>query len=166
MNAEPTFRGRGELRGAFVFALLAAFALLSLVVVVAGAKSYRMINDTAERAYVSRTGLSYLIGKARGADEAGMVNLRSEGGMQVLALGGLYGGEPYNTYIFCDGKWVREYFARADLAFSPDYAEGIFEASSLRFSYEGGLLSMELTDRSGETHTASLYLQAAKGGGA
>jgi len=166
MSARAAASGRGEVRGVFVFALLAAFALLSLIVVVAGARSYRMINASAERAYVSRTGLSYLIGKVRGADEAGMLEIRSEGGMDVLALGGIYGGERYNTYIYCDGGQVREYFAKADLAFSPDYGERIFEAGALRFSLADGLLNVALVDAGGETHAASLYLQAAKEGGA
>jgi hypothetical protein len=125
-----------------------------------------MINDTAEHAYISRTGLSYLIAKVRGADEAGMISVRNEGGLTVLALGGTYGEERYNTYIYCDGEQVREYFARADLAFSQDYAEGIFAAKELRFSLAGNLLTIELTDENGETHTAALCLQAAKEGDA
>lgn len=164
MSAGSSARGRGEVRGVFIFALLAAFALLSLIVVVVGARSYRMINATAERAYVSRTGLSYMIGKVRGADEAGMLEVRSEGGMDVLALGGMYGGERYQTYIYCDGTQVLEYFAKADLAFSPDYGEEIFTAEQLHFSLDGGLLTILLTDTGGETHTAAVLLQAAKEG--
>ncbi|NLI55148.1 MAG: DUF4860 domain-containing protein [Clostridiales bacterium] len=166
MSANTAARGRGEVRGIFIFALLAAFAVLSLVVVVVGARSYRMINATAEHAYVSRTGLSYLMGKVRGADEAGMLELRSEGGVDVLALGGLYDGERYNTYIYCDGSQVREYFARADLAFSPAYGDAIFAAREMRLSLEGGLLNIALVDEGGETHVVSLCLQAAKEGGA
>lgn len=166
MSAPSGTRGRGEVRGVFIFALLAAFAVLSLIVVVIGARSYRMINATAEHAYVSRTGLSYLVGKVRAADEADMLALRSEGGMDVLALGALYGGERYNTYIYCDGTQVREYFAKADLAFSPEYGDTIFQATSLRFSLDGALLSIELVDEGAETHTVSLCLQAAGEGGA
>ena len=77
MSGAGSVRSRGALRGVFIFALLAAFALLALVVVVVGARSYRTINATAEHAYISRTGLSYLIGKVRGADEAGMLTIQS-----------------------------------------------------------------------------------------
>jgi hypothetical protein len=166
MSGGSSARGRGGVRGVFIFALLAAFALLSLVVVVVGARSYRMINATAERAYISRTVLSYLVGKARGADEAGMVEVIDEGGMEVLTLGGVYGSERYNTYIYCDGERVREYFAKADLAFSPDYGEAIFASRGLGVSLRGGLLTISLTDADGETHTAAVFLQAAKEGGA
>ena len=164
MSAEDSLRGRGEVRGVFIFALLAAFALLSLAVVVVGARSYRMINATAEHAYVSRTGLSYLAGKVRSADESGMLSVQSENGMDVLTLGGNYGTERYNTYIYCDGAQVREYFARADLAFSPDYGEQIFSAAQMRLLLKNGLLTITLTDESGETYAISLYLQAEEGG--
>ncbi len=166
MSARNAARGRGELRGVFIFALLAAFALLSLIVVIIGARSYRMINATADEAYVSRTGLSYLAGKVRAADEAGMLGVSTENGMDVLKLGGEYGGERYNTYIYCDGEQVREYFARADLAFSPDYGEAIFSATQMQLTLENSLLTISLTEESGESHAVSLYLQAAKEGGA
>lgn len=165
MNGGPVSRSRGEMRGAFIFALLAAFALLSLVIVVVGARSYRMINATAEHAYVSRTGLSYLMGKVRSADEAGMLQVRSENGADVLVLGGLHDGERYNTYIYCDGATVCEYFAKASAAFSPDYGEGIFSARELRLKLEKDLLSIELVDEDGETHAAAVCLQAAGEGG-
>lgn len=166
MSTRPIVTQRGEMRGAFVFALLAAFALLSLIVVVVGARSYRMINATAEQAFVSRTGMSYLIGKVRGADEAGQIELLEEQGVAVLALGQTIDSEAYRTYIYCDGVAVREYFARADLPFSPDYGEKIFDATSLTFMLEGDLLRIEIVDAGGKTHESALYLQAAKEGGA
>jgi hypothetical protein len=166
MNAQNAGGARGELRGVFIFALMAAFALLSLIVVVVGARSYRMINASAEQAFVSRTGMSYLIGKARGADSAGMIDLSNENGISVLTLGQEFGGERYNTYIYCNGAQVLEYFARASLAFSPDYGEAIFDASSFSVAIENGLLNIEIVDVSGETHTATLYLQTAMDGDA
>jgi len=166
MSAGPFARGRGEFRGVFIFALLAAFALLSLVVVIAGARSYRMINATAEKAYISRTGLSYLTGKVRSADEAGMVGVRNENGVDVLTLGGVYGEERYNTYIYCDGSNVCEYFAKVDLPFSPDLGEAVFAAAQLSCLEDGGLLTITLADGAGQTYSAAVFLQSAKGGGA
>ena len=162
MSAQAREGRGGGLRGAFIFALLAAFALLSLVVVIVGAKSYRMINAMAEEAFVSRTGMSYLVGKVRAADEAGQMQIREENGTQVLELGQLIDGERYSTYIYCLDNEVREYFARADLAFSPEYGEKIFEASELTLSLAGGLLTIQIFDAEGNAHTSSLYLQAAK----
>lgn len=165
MSARGDVSRRGEVRGVFVFALLAAFAVLSLFVVLVGARSYRAINASADWAFISRTGMSYLLGKVRGADAADQLEILNEAGVSVLALGQQIEGERYLTYIYCDGDEVREYFARADLAFSPDYGEKIFGASSLYFEKTGSLLQIEIVDADGETHAASVYLQAAKEGG-
>ncbi len=100
MSARGDLNRRGEVRGVFIFALLAAFALLSLVVVLVGARSYRMIDASAEQAFVSRTGLSYLIGKVRGADAADQLEIRGEADVSVLVLGQQIEGERYNTYIY------------------------------------------------------------------
>jgi hypothetical protein len=166
MSARPGAVNHGEVRGVFIFALLAAFALLSLVVVVVGARSYRMINAIAEQAYVSRTGMSYLIGKVRGADAAGALVIRDESGISVLVLGQEIEQERYNTYISCAEGEVREYFARADLEFSPDYGELIFAANSLTFSLQDNLLAIKIIDVGNQTHEQSLCLLAAKEGGA
>ena len=162
MSAQARENRGGGLRGAFIFALLAAFALLSLIVVIVGARSYRMINAIAEEAFVSRTGMSYLVGKVRASDEAGQLQIREEDGMNVLELGQLIDGERYSTYIYCQQNEVREYFARADLAFSPEYGEKIFEASGLNLSLSDGLLTIEIVGVGGNAYTSSLYLQAAK----
>lgn len=165
MNAEIAARRRGNMRGVFIFALLAAFALLSLVVVLVGAQSYRMINATAERAYLSRTGLSYLVGKVRAADEAGMLEIRQADGVDILALSSLHAGERYTTYIYCENGQVREYFARADAEFSPSYGENICSAEEMHLTLEQRLLTISLVDEGGAAHSVSLYLQAAEEGG-
>ena len=166
MSARASAGNRGEVRGVFIFALLAAFAMLSLIVVVVGARSYRMINDTAEQAFVSRTGMSYLTGKVRGADAAGQIEIVQEGDLTVLTLGQELDGARYLTYIYCDGTKVCEYFARAEVAFSADYGEKIFDASGLSFSLKDGLLQISIVDAGGNTHEGVVYLRAAKEGGA
>ena len=164
MSARFAAQKRTDLRGIFIFALLAAFALLSLAVVIVGARSYRGINATAEQAFLSRTGMSYLVGKVRGADAAGQIEIRKEGDLTVLTFGQELDGEKYLTYIYCDGTKVCEYFARADAAFSPDYGEKIFDASGLTFSLEKGLLQISIVDAGGNTHEGAVYLRSAEEG--
>lgn len=166
MSARSTANQRNDMRGAFIFALLAAFALLSLIVVVVGARSYRGINATAEQAFLSRTGMSYLVGKVRSADAAGQIEIVQEGDLTVLTLGQELDGERYLTYIYCDGTKVCEYFARADVAFSADYGEKIFDANALSFSMKDGLLQIVIADASGNTHEGAVYLRSAEKGGA
>jgi len=150
----------GGLRGAFSFALLAAFAVLSLAAAVTGARVYRTINETSEQSYASATAMSYLVGKVRAGDEAGMIEACDIGGVSVLTLGGVYDGKRYNTYIYCDGGQVREYFAAAGRAFDASYGEAIVEAHELTFSLDADLLTIALTDASGGRTTAALRLAA------
>ncbi|MEN6418597.1 MAG: DUF4860 domain-containing protein [Clostridiaceae bacterium] len=154
---------RGNIRGVFVFALMAAFALLSLVVVVIGAKSYRSIYQTADEAHTYRTGMRYIIGKVRGADEAGMLSLQTENGMDVLVLGSLYDGERYNTYIYCDNGAIKEYFSADTQAFDASYGEEILKAQELHFTLEQKLLTISLTGASGNTYVSKVALSAAGG---
>ena len=90
---------RGDVRGVFVFALLAAFALLSLAVVLVGARAYRAINQTSDETHVSRTGMSYLLGKVRGADAEGAVAILEENGADVRMIKARYPGLPVVTYV-------------------------------------------------------------------
>lgn len=165
-EAKKRSENRGSVRGVFIFALLAAFALLSLIVVVVGARAYKVINQTSDEAYASRTGMSYLIGKVRGADEAGMIAILKENGMDVLSLGADYGTERYNTYIYCMDGSIYEYFASADQAFSSDFGEEILTARSLAFDLEKGVLRIELVGDDGEAYAASLCLAAGGEAGA
>lgn len=154
---------RGNVQGVFVFALLAAFALLSLAVVLVGARAYRTVNQTADATHISRTGMSYLVGKVRGADAEDAVNILQKDGMDVLALGAAYGGKPYVTYIYCDGSGVREYFAAADIAFDAAFGEEILAAKSLSFSLDDRLLTMTMVDEDGGEHVSKVFLASAKG---
>ena len=154
---------RGNFRGVFVFALLAAFALLSLVVVVIGAKTYRTIYETADKAHSYRTGISYLIGKVRGADETDMLSIQSENGMDVLVLGSIYDGQRYNTYIYCDNGAIQEYFSADTQAFDASYGEEILKAQELHFTLESQLLTISMTDAAGSTYVSKVALSAAGG---
>ena len=159
MGREP----RGDVQGVFVFALLAVFALLSLAVVLVGARAYRTVNQTADATNISRTGMSYLVGKVRGADAEGAVNILQKDGMDVLALGATYGEKPYVTYIYCDGSSIREYFSAADVAFDAAFGEEILTAKSLAFSLDDRLLTITMVDEDGGEHVSKVSLVCGEG---
>mgnify|MGYP001405589595 CR=1 FL=1 len=151
---------RGDVRGVFVFALLAALAVLSLVIVVVGARAYRSIDRTAETVHTFRTGMSYLIGKVRGADEEGMLEVRSSGEYDMLVLGSVLDDTRYNTYIYFQDGAICEYFAAADRAFDAGYGEEIIPVEALSFTLKDRLLTIALTDDAGTEHVSSVFLTA------
>ncbi|MDO4573183.1 MAG: DUF4860 domain-containing protein, partial [Clostridia bacterium] len=89
-------QGAGAVRGVFLFALLAVFALLSLIVVLGGARVYRAIDARGAQNYAARTALSYVAGKVRAGDEAEGLRVEAlEDGAALLCLSSEYGGEEY-----------------------------------------------------------------------
>ena len=160
---------RGRARGAsasglFLFLLLAAFSVLSLLAVLVGAKVYERIDARSAQNYETRTALSYIAGKVRAFDAAGAVETSDADGCPALLLHADYNGTRYTTYIYVYEGSLMEYFARADAAFTPRYGESVAEAEALSVSLQDGLLSVRLTCADGETSSIDLFLQSAEAG--
>ena len=160
MNRTGQNSGAGSVRGAFLFALLAGFAILSLLVVLVGAKVYTRIDATGTRNYESRTALSYLAGKVRAADAADAVAVQNENGLSALLLYAEYDGERYVTYLYVYEGRLREYFTRADATFRPSVGEAVAEAVGFDAAISDGLLTLRLTLPDGSDESIRLYLQS------
>lgn len=156
-------RAHGALSGAFVFLLLAGFALLTMLVIAVGAQVYRSIARTAGENYGMRTALSYVAGKVRAADARGAVAVEDHDGLTVLVLAEAVDGRAFNTYIYCRDGSLQEYFGAAKRAFNPALGEALLGARALDAALEKGLLDVTVTDEAGGTHALALYLQS--GGG-
>lgn len=146
----------------FSFALLMGLALLSLLIVVMGARVYRSINDAAARNYQSRTVLSYIAGRVRASDAAGGVSVAEgeNGGMLVLTE--TISGQRYASYIYYDAGGVCECFARAEQAFDPALGDRIVGVADFAVSRSGRVLTVRVTDSAGEESVLSLFLQSAE----
>lgn len=156
-------RARGSaLKGAYVFALIACFAVLALLIVLVGAKVYRSIAHASEQNYESRTALSYVVNKVRGADAAGMVSAEALDGVNALVLGAVYGGERYNTAIYLDGGYLSECFYRADRGFSRELGDQLVAVGGLDIKMDGNLVTVEITDTDGAAHALSVYVQSVR----
>ncbi len=166
-----TQRGRsaaafgGPVKGAFTFALLAAFALLSLLIVLLGARVYRLVEDTSRRNFEQRTALSYVAGKVRALDAADSVNVETIDGADVLVLSAAYGGTRYNTYIYYDGEGLCECFARADRGLNRALGDRLVPLAGFAVSREGSLLLVGVTGTDGTESALSLFLQSSAGEG-
>lgn len=152
--------GGSALKGAYTFALIASFTVLSLLIVLAGAKVYRRVTQTAERNFTSRTALAYVANKVRGTDESGMVNVTELDGGAALVLGAIYGGQRYDTAIYYDEGYLCECFYSADRGFDRKLGDRLVAVNGLAFTMENSLLSIEITDQDGLAHGLSLYLQS------
>ena len=153
-------RGVGAVHGMFMFMLLAAFALLSVIVVLVGARVYRSVDQRSGENYDTRTALSYIAGKIRAADASGQIETVQIEDREVLVLSAEYDGRAYVTYIYVHNDRLMEYFGRKDATFSPPYGDMIAKAEDFHCSLENNLLSFSITSTDGTLRTMTLFLQS------
>lgn len=118
----------------FAVTLFALFAVLSLMLVLIGVRSYSGAVERSAAAAQTRAQVLYLSNKVRSADQAGGVAVRQENGICVLSLAEETDGEPYETLIYChDGKLMEQLAAKGD-SFEPGNGQEIAEAASFQAS--------------------------------
>ncbi len=157
-------QGAGAVRGMFMFVLLAAFAVLSVIVVLVGARVYRAVDARGSDNYATRTALSYIAGKVRASDAAGQIATVNLDGAEALALSADYDGTVYVTYIYAYEGRLMEYFGREGKEFSLSHGETIGEAGGFASELSDGLLLVSILSAEGRTETLKLYLQSGEGG--
>lgn len=154
----------GAVRGMFMFALLAVFAVLSVIVVLVGARVYRAVDERGSDNYTTRTALSYIAGKVRASDAAGRIKTISLDGAEALVLEADYDGTLYATYIYAHEGQLMEYFGREGREFSLSHGETIGAAGGFTSALQDGLLILSIQSEDGRTETLKLYLQSGEGG--
>lgn len=156
-NYAPTVN---RLSGLMIFILIAMLALFSLVSVMMGIQIYNNVVATAESNSTVRTSLSYVATKIRAGDEAGMVELRSIGGLDVIVLGSYDEDELFYTYIYYADGALMEYYASAEIEFDPAYGANsvIAQVTDFEVSRDGNLFRFAITDEDGVMHEMHFYV--------
>jgi len=153
-------RGTGAVHGMFMFMLLAAFALLSVIVVLVGARVYRSVDQRSGENYETRTALSYIAGKIRASDASGQVDTAWIVDREVLVLSAEYDSITYVTYIYVHNGRLMEYFGRIDATFAPAYGDMIAKAQDFHCQLDDKLLSFSITGTDGTLRTMTLFIQS------
>lgn len=128
-------------------ALLAVFALAVFSCLVAGAKSYRRISESADFAYTRRTAAAYLHTQL---SRAGEVSVEPFGEEAALCLHETLDGTEYTTRIYCHGGWLMELFSRRETVFDPEDGRQVLALESLDITEEGEMLILRFADGHGE----------------
>ena len=145
----------------FILMLLALFSIISVLVILSGAKQYESIADKMSRNYETRTVSAYLSEKLNQNDISGSAFVCNLAGTEALALMQKEGGKDYCTYIYAYDGYLREITVLAGTEFSPDFGQKIVETASLSItSYPNGLFCFQITDTKGNTHPLYVSLQA------
>lgn len=145
---------------AFVFLLLAVFAVMSTLMVLFSAQLYRGIVARTEQAGENRVLTSYLVNVTRGNDAAGAVHTDQRGGVDVLVFDWRDGESHYETLVYQYDGYLRELFADAKQPFDPEYGDEICPARAFTPEIRDGLLQMTVTDANGEESVIHMALRS------
>ena len=145
--------------GVFVYLLLGVFEVVSTMLVLVGAQAYRATTEHAEAHNPDRTLYAYMLNSLRGDDNAGTIELRSEEGIDLLAVSYDYGWEVLEKRIYCYDGYLRELLTSPEYEFVPGNGEQICEAETFRAQLSGDLITIELTCADGETREINAVLR-------
>ena len=136
------------------------FAGCVLMTLILGTRIHSAMQTSADRAYYSRTALSYISQKIRSADSDSYVSVGSFGGEDALFLTGRYDGREYETVIYSKNGMIKELLREKDADLGADAGNDVIECSALSFKTEGGLITVFYTDPEGNETSACIYLRS------
>ncbi len=154
-----------SMSGLFVFLLIGAYMVFSLLLVLIGVQAYKGVVDRTDVNSQVRTTVSYVANKVRAAD--GMVLLKEEQGLTVLTIRDDYDEDAYETRIYFNkdesGQGaLYEQVAAADEPFDPDLGELVSRVHAFSMTQNGYLLELSMTTAAGERHWLHLRFRTEK----
>lgn len=148
--------------GVFIFALLGAFAVLSTLLVLLGARAYRAVTERAALSAEERILLNYPLNKVRMNDCADRIRVDEKDGVPMLVIRHDIDGEWYETSIYCHQGWLYELFAAADDEIPLEEGEPLAAADYFKPELKDGVVSFEVGTGSG-IYRAQVALRSRKG---
>lgn len=150
-----------SMQGVFVFVLLGLFAVMSTLMVLLGAQMYRNTVEHADRNNEDRVMAAYVRSMVRAEDADSAVGVEQQGDITALALREELDGERYVTWLYCYDGSLYEQFTSSD-DFEPESGTAICPATRFEPRLEGGLLTVVMTDGSGQDSTVQVALRCAR----
>lgn len=150
-------KGSGLVTGVLLpVGLICVFAFCSLLMAVMGARAYRSLQTNNDDSYGSTVAANYLRTKLAQNNAAGRIELRDEGGVQVLVIREEGEELNYETRIFVHGGNLREIYVSENQLFVAQSGTVIAPLQSCIFSIDDeGLFEAEITSPRGiVTNTA------------
>jgi preprotein translocase subunit SecY len=149
---------------AFILALFTMFAATAILVVLIGAKQYRITADSMNTNYEVRTTASYLEEKIRQNDTAGAIYAADLLGVPALAIESTEADTVYTTYIYYYEDYLRELFVTDSSVFSLESGQSILALSGFEVeSLTPDLIRASYTGTDGQTCEVYLSIHSAGG---
>lgn len=149
-----------HLDGLIALLLFGVFAVCVLAVLLTGADAYRRLTQRDMSAYDSRVCIQYIAARVRQADRSSGVSVEPFGGTQALVLTEEGG---YATYVYWHEGYLMELYTSIDGTLAPEDGERLMASGGLSLALEERLLTVELTQGTGERDTLCLSLRSGEG---
>jgi len=148
---------------AFLLAVLAVFAIGSLLVSVFGARQYQKTISNMDKNHEERTCSTYIREKVRQAGENATVEIADIDGVSVLKLTQELNDGMYSTYIYAKDGSLCEVLLPYDSVFETSMGEDILPINEITFKKDNnGLLDVDIVLPSGSTQTAFISCNSIK----
>lgn len=145
----------------FTIALFCVFAITALLVVLFGADIYGKTSSNMELNYTKRTALAYVGEKVRQNGYEGGTEIGQVDGREALVLHQEANGSWYNTYIFCDGGYLKEATVPADQPVSLLNGQTVMELADIALEeVTESLLRITITDVAQNEYSMMLQLRS------
>ena len=149
-----------HLDGLIALLLFGVFAVCVLAVLLTGASAYQRLTQRDMAAYDSRVCIQYIAARVRQADRDNGVSVEPFGGRDALILTEEGG---YATYVYWHEGYLRELYTSVDGDLAPEDGEKLMASGGLELSLEDGLLTVDITQGTGEQDTLCLSLRSGEG---
>ena len=149
-----------HLDGLIALLLFGVFAVCVLAVLLTGASAYQRLTQRDMAAYDSRVCIQYIAARVRQADRDNGVSVEPFGGRDALILTEEGG---YATYVYWHEGYLMELYTSVDGDLAPEDGEKLMASGGLELSLEDGLLTVDITQRTGEQDTLCLSLRSGEG---
>lgn len=147
--------------GFFVFVLLVIFTLLSLLLVIVGAQTYRGIVESADMNTEHRILTNYIANRLRSSDRSGGISVEQYGEITAIVQHVTIDGAAYETRIYCEDGKLCEQFVSADVAFDSAMGRSISSIAKMDARLEDDrMLCVSIEQENGETETMHVSLRS------
>ncbi|MBQ3574215.1 MAG: DUF4860 domain-containing protein [Clostridia bacterium] len=153
------YRHNHTISQAFVFLLMALFAVLSALMVLFGARLYRGIINKTEETASARVLQSYVANVVKSNDSIDTVRVENIGGTEALVFVWEDEDMSFKTMVYYHDNYIRELFVDSEMPFDPSDGEGICAAQDFRPGIRNNVVELNIRDAHGRESAVHIALR-------
>lgn len=158
-------RKHHSIAGVFVFLILGLFAVMSMFLVLEGARAYKSTVSMTATHNSQRILHAYVRNAVKSEDCAGAVQVEELSGVTVIKIrqdmlmDATKDEDSFYHYIYCHDGMLMSQFLEENKVFKPEQGEEICEVAECVIRLDGKMLELTLTDHEGNEYQDRIALR-------